>query len=87
MKRQFSILFVFIVCIISIMASVACNHTGADTNTGNDERNKSCIEDSCIQESSSVKNTEIALEETKPVPKMDALENFGSYLEIIQQIL
>ena len=83
MKRQFSILFVFIVCIISIMASVACNHTGADTNTGNDERNKLGIEDSCIQESSSVKNTEIALEETKPVPKMDALENFGRYLEKI----
>ena len=81
MKKQFSILFVFIVCIISIMESAACNGTGADTNTGNDERNKSVIEDSCIQESSSAKNTEIALEETKPVPKMDALENFGRYLE------
>ena len=83
MKKQFSILFVFIVCIISIMESAACNGTGADTNTGNDERNKSVIEDSCIQESSSAKNTEIALEETKPVPKMDALENFGRYLEKI----
>lgn len=65
------------------MESAACNGTGADTNTGNDERNKSVIEDSCIQESSSAKNTEIALEETKPVPKMDALENFGRYLEKI----
>lgn len=83
MKNQFSIVFLFLVCTVSMIAFVACNNIENDNNTKTDKGNKVYNEESNVWQGRSVKNTEIALEETKPVPKMDALENFGRYLEKI----